>query len=180
MAKTPNQHRSTALRPASRILLCLAVCFAALCPPAWAQSSRAGFVDLERLLKEVQSAKSAQEKLRQEFAQREKEVIDLGRAVRSNSEKFEREAPSLMAAERSKRQQSLLEQEQNFQLKQRQFETDLNVRKNEEVQKVLEAANQAIRKVAQQEGIDLVLQEAVYINPNLDITEKVIRILNTK
>ena len=39
-------------------------------------------------------------------------------------------------------------------------------------------ANRVVREVAEQEKFDLILQEAVYINPKYDITDKVIKALN--
>ena len=52
------------------------------------------------------------------------------------------------------------------------------MRKNEELQSVLERANRVIRQVAEAEKFDLVIQEAVYINPKHDITDKVLSGLN--
>jgi outer membrane protein len=58
---------------------------------------------------------------------------------------------------------------------QREFREDLNLRKNEELVVVLEKVNKAIQAIAESEKYDLVLQEAVYRNPQIDITEKVIK-----
>ena len=71
-----------------------------------------------------------------------------------------------------------MEQDREFQRKRREFQEDLGVRKNEELQSVLERANRVIKQVAEAEKYDLVIQEAVYINPKHDITEKVITGLN--
>ncbi|MDP2165467.1 MAG: OmpH family outer membrane protein, partial [Hydrogenophaga sp.] len=43
---------------------------------------------------------------------------------------------------------------------------------------VLERANRVIKQVAEAEKYDLVIQEAVYINPKHDITDKVLSGLN--
>ena len=64
------------------------------------------------------------------------------------------------------------------QRKRREFQEDLNSRKNEELQQVLERANRIIKQVAEAEKYDVILQEAVYFNPKLDITDKVIKALN--
>ncbi|WP_339940647.1 OmpH family outer membrane protein, partial [Undibacterium luofuense] len=58
------------------------------------------------------------------------------------------------------------------------FQEELNARKNEEFQLVLERANRVIKQVAESEKYDLVLQEAVYINPKHDITDKVLKVIN--
>ncbi|KRB96324.1 hypothetical protein ASE11_17240 [Hydrogenophaga sp. Root209] len=143
-----------------------------------AQDLRIGFVNLERILRDSNSAKAAQTKLEQEFSRREKEVQALAAQLKTASEKFEREAPTLPDSQRTARQRQLVDQDRDFQRKQREFQEDLNMRKNEELQSVLERANRIIRQVAEAEKFDLVLQEAVYINPKHDITDKVLSGLN--
>jgi outer membrane protein len=78
------------------------------------------------------------------------------------------------------RQKQLAEQDRDFQRKRREFQEDLNARKNEELQAVLERANRVVKQVAEAEKYDLVLQEAVYINPKHDITDKVVKALNAQ
>ena len=146
--------------------------------PALAQEFRIGFVSTERILRDANPAKAAQAKLEQDFSRREKELNDMGNALKTASERFERDAPTLSESQRATRQKSLVDQDRDFQRKRREFQEDLNARKNEELQQVLDRANRVIRQVAEQEKYDLVIQEAVYINPKHDITDKVIRALN--
>ena len=100
-------------------------------------------------------------------------------ALKTATEKFEREAPTLPESQRSSRQRQLVDLDRDFQRKQREFQEDLNLRKNEELQQVLERANRVIKQVAEAEKYDLVIQEAVYINPKHDITDKVLAGLNS-
>ena len=143
-----------------------------------AEDFRVGFVNTDRIFREANTAKVAQTKLEQEFSKREKELMDLGNTLKTNSEKLERDAPTLSETQRVTRQRQLSEQDREFQRKRREFQEDLNARKNEEFQLVLERANRVVRQVAEAEKYDLVLQEAVYINPKHDITEKVIKAIN--
>lgn len=145
---------------------------------AMAQDFRVGFVNTDRIFREATLAKTAQTKLEQEFSRREKEIQALASQLKSASEKFEREAPTLAESQRVARQRQLVEQDRDFQRKQREFQEDLNLRKNEELQGVLERANRVIKQVAEAEKYDLVIQEAVYINPKHDITDKVLSGLN--
>jgi outer membrane protein len=143
-----------------------------------AQEFRVGFVNTDRIFREANAAKSAQAKLEVEFAKREKELTDIGNTLKTASERFEREAPTLAESQRNTRQKQLVEQDRDFQRKRREFQEDLNARKNEELQAVLERANRIVKQVAEQEKYDVVLQEAVYINPKHDITDKVLKALN--
>ena len=144
-----------------------------------AQEFRIGFINTDRIFKEANTAKQAQANLEQEFSRREKELNDSGQTLRTAIEKFERDAPTLSETQRATRQKQLGEQDRDFQRKRREFQEELNARKNEEFQQVLERANRVIKQVAEAEKYDLVIQEAVYISPKHDITEKVIKAINS-
>jgi len=150
-----------------------------LAMPLWAEDFRVGFINTDRILREANTAKVAQTKLEQEFSKREKELVDLGNSLKTNSEKLERDLPTLSETQRTTKQRQLADQDREFQRKRREFQEDLNARKNEELQLVLEKANKVVKQVAEAEKYDLILQEAVYINPKHDITEKVIKAINT-
>jgi outer membrane protein len=146
--------------------------------PVQAQEFRIGFVSTDRIFKEAGTAKTAQVKLEQEFSKREKDIVELGTALKAMADKFERDAPTLPEGQKAARQKQLVDQDREFQRKRREFQEDLNARKNEELQQVLERANKVVKQVAEAEKYDLVLQEAVYVNPKHDITDKVIKSLN--
>ena len=150
----------------------------AVAAPAQAQEFKAGFVNTDRIFREANTAKAAQAKLEQEFARREKELVDLGGTLKTATEKFEREAPTMAESQRTVRQRQLVDQDRDFQRKRREFQEDLSARKNEELSQVLERANKVVKQVAEAEKYDVILQEAVYINPKHDITDKVIKALN--
>ena len=109
---------------------------------------------------------------------REKELNDQGNQLKTIADKLEKDAPTLSEAQRSARQKQLGDQDRDFQRKRREFQEDLNVRKNEELQLVLERANKVVKQVAEAEKYDVVVQEVVYINPKHDITDKVLKVLN--
>jgi outer membrane protein len=149
-----------------------------LAMPALAQEFRLGFVSLDRIIKEAVPAKNAQAKLEQEFSKREKDLQAQGTTLKSMADQLEREAPTLSESQRTNRQKQLIELDRDFQRKRREFQEDLNTRRNEELQQVFERANRVVKQVADSEKYDLILQEAVYVNPKHDITDKVIRALN--
>jgi outer membrane protein len=161
-----------------KIALASLVAAALFTPHVQAQETKLGFVNTERIFREAATAKQAQAKLEQEFSKREKELVDIGNNLKQASERFEREAPTLSESQRTARQKQLIDQDREFQRKRREFQEDLNARKNEEQQIVVERANRAVKQVAEAEKFDVIFQEAVYIHPKLDITDKVIRALN--
>ena len=159
-----------------KIFLGAVVALLGLC--ANAQEFKVGIVNLDRIFREANTAKSAQVKLEQEFSKREKELNDIASQLKTASEKFEREAPTLPESQRATRQKQLVDQDRDFQRKRCEFQEDLNSRKNEELQTVIERANKVVKALAEAEKYDLIVQEAVYVNPKHDITDKVIKSLN--
>jgi len=161
---------------------CLALLILTLiaAPQAMAQEAiRIGFVNTERILRESSVAKAAQQKLEQEFSRREKELQDAAARVKAAGERLDRDAAVMTETERGRRQREIADLDREFQRRQREFREDLSQRRNEELAGVIERANRIIRQMAEQERIDLILQEAVYASPRIDLTDKVIRLLNS-
>lgn len=153
------------------------VCMA-LFSGAHAQESRIAFINSQRITSESGPAKAATAKLESEFSKRQKELTDLQNSLKAFSEKFERDAPTMAESQRAAKQKEFVDQNRDFQRKKREFDEDLNGRRNEELQQVYEKATRAIKQLAETEKYDLVVQEAVFFNPKIDITDKVIKILN--
>ena len=101
----------------------------------------------------------------------------LANNLRSSAQKFEKDAPVLSESDRNKRQRELANMDSDLQRKRREFQEDFNRRRNEEFASIVEKANAAIKRIAEQENYDIVLQDAVTVNPRIDITDKVIQAL---
>ncbi len=147
-------------------------------PAASAQDLKIGYVNSERILRDSQPARAATQKLEQEFAKRDRELQDLGTKLKQSAERFEKEAPVLSETDRNRRQRELAETDREFQRRQREFREDLNQRRNEELQVLLERAQRIVRQIADQEKYDLIVQDAVFFSPRVDITDRVLRTLN--
>jgi outer membrane protein len=145
--------------------------------PAQAQGTKIGFVNTERILRESGPAKAAQSKIEAEFKKRDDELQRLNNNLRSQAEKFDKDAPVLSESDRVKRQRELSNLDTDLQRKRREFQEDFNRRRNEEFSGIVTKANEAIKRIAEQESYDLIIQDAVTVNPRIDITDKVIQSL---
>ena len=151
-----------------------------LAPSVQAQdAARIGFVNTDRMLREAAPAKAAQTRLEGEFSKREKDLSEQGARLKAAAERLEKEAPTLSEGERARRQRELVEQDRDMQRRRREFQEDLTQRKNEELAAVVERANRVIKQIFEQEKYDVILQEAIFAGPRVDITEKVIKALNS-
>jgi outer membrane protein len=150
----------------------------AAAPLACAQDLKVGVVNSDRILRDSQPARAAMQKLEAEFSKRDKDMQEMGARLKSTAERFEKDGPVMSETDRVRRQREIAEMDREFQRKQREFREDFNQRRNEELQGLLERTNRIIRQIAEQEKYDLIVQEAVYFNPRIDMTERVLRALN--
>jgi outer membrane protein len=144
-----------------------------------ADELKIGYVSAERILRDSVPAKAAEQKLLQEFAKRQKDLQDLDGQLKAAVDKLDKDSPVLADAERTKRQHELQDMDREFQRKKREFQEDLNQRKNEEFQNLLERSQRIVRQIAEQEKFDLILQDALYVGPRVDITDKVLHALDS-
>ena len=147
---------------------------------ASAQELKIGYVNSDRVLRDAVPAKAAQAKLEAEFSKREKDLNDLAKKLKDASDRLDKDAPTLGEAERTRRQRELVDQDRDLQRRRREFQEDLSQRKNEELATVVERTNRVIKQIFETEKYDLILQEAVFWSPKVDITDKVIKALNAQ
>ncbi|MEZ2720971.1 OmpH family outer membrane protein [Paenalcaligenes hominis] len=136
-----------------------------------------GFVSTERILRDSQPAKAAQAKIDSEFKRRDDELQNLTNKLRSEAQKFDKDAPALSEADRIKRQRQLADLDSDLQRKRREFQEDFNRRRNEEFSTIVDKADAAIQKIAETQGYDLIIQDAVTVSPRVDITDEVLKAL---
>lgn len=159
-----------------RTLVLAALCASAL--PAMAQTGRIGFVFTERLMTESKMAKTADAKIQAEFSKRQKTTEEMVSRFKQMSEKFDADAPRLTDIERTRRARELFDMEKDVQRMQREFTEDLMQRKGEERAAIAQKAYKLIEQIAEQEKLDAVLQEAAWSSPRIDITDKILKLLD--
>jgi len=141
-------------------------------------SAKIAFVSLERILNESKIAKEAQSKMQTEFGQREKEVRDGIAKIKTEAAQLDKDAAILPEADRIRKQRELADHDRELQRKQRELIEDSQRRGAEERAKIFEKANQVLKTIVEQKKLDLVVQDAAYVNPRIDITNDVLAALN--
>ncbi|WP_306397740.1 OmpH family outer membrane protein [Telluria beijingensis] len=166
------------VKPALGASMVLAAVCAAPLAQAQATVSRIGFVYTERLMTDSKMAKSADAKLAAEFSKRQKAVEEMVGKYKEASEKFDAEAPGLTELERPRRARELYNMQKDVERMQREFQEDLQQRKNEERAAIAQKAYKLVEQVAEQEKLDAVLVEAAWVSPRVDITDKILKLLD--
>lgn len=136
-----------------------------------------GFVDAERINRESAPAERASKQLEKEFAPRAQELQRRESQMKTLQSQLEKDAMTMSESDRRSKEQELARMNLDFQRMQREYREDLNLRRNQELSALFERANRVIKQIAEAEKFDLILQEAVYRNPRIDITDKVLKAL---
>ena len=160
-------------------LACAASAAEAQTPPAPPVTGKFGFVNTERILREAAPAQRAQKKIEAEFKKRDEELAKMAGELKKLQEELEKNAVTMSESQRRVKERDFGEMNRDFQRKQREFREDLNQRRNEELAQVVQQANGVIRQIAEQEKYDIIFQDAVFASSRIDITEKVIKALET-
>ena len=136
--------------------------------------TKVGFVSTERILKESVPAQAATKTLVAEFASRENALGELANDIKKRGEKLERDGSTMSAGERNRLQGEIADQDAKFQRERRNLEEEIQGRRSQLLSGILERANREVIRVAELEKIDIVLQDAVWASPKIDITARVI------
>jgi len=137
------------------------------------QSLRVGYVNVERIMRESAPAIAAQKRLDELFGARDAAIQKLENALRVELTALDKPG-AVPEAERVQRQREAEFQAQRIARQRRDFQAELDISRTDETNALYDAAVLAIRRVAEAQGMDLVLQDMVYIRPERDITDKVI------
>lgn len=149
----------------------------ALIQPLYAAELKIGFVNTERIFRDSALSQKAQKKLEKEFASREQEIQKQLKQARDLQAYLEKESLTLPDLERAKKEREAANLSRDIQRAQREYREDLNQRKNEEFATIHEKARGAIIEIAKKESFDLIVENAVYAGPRVDITDKVLKAL---
>ena len=160
-------------------LAAVTLAFALLCDAGLAAAAelKIGFIDAERINRESAPAEVASKRLEKEFAPRAQELQRRENQIKTLQGQLEKESVTMSETDRRNRESELQRISLDFQRLQREYREDLNLRRNQELQALFERANRVIKAIAESEKFDLIVQEAVYRSPRIDITERVLKAL---
>jgi len=144
---------------------------------AHAADLKVGFVDSQRLQRDSVPAERASKQLEKEFAPRAQELQRKENQIKTLQGQVEKEAMTMSESDRRAKEQDLARLTLDFQRMQREYREDLNLRRNQELASLFERANKVIKQIAEAEKFDLIVQDAVYRSPRIDITDKVLKAL---
>ncbi len=169
------------MRITLKSLTALGLAMFALTGAAAAQAQKIVYVDSQRLLAEAPQARAASQTLEAEFSPRGKTLEAQKKEFDGRVAKFQRDQPTMAEAERIKSERDLRDTQVALDRRVKEFQEDVQMRQNEELQKVQKAIFEAVRGYAKGQGYDLVIaQGVIYSSETVDITTQVLSVLQAK
>ena len=147
---------------------------------AGAQQISIGMINTQRIRAGAPQMKAADARLKQEFDKRIADLQDMEGRINAMQTKYDKDAPTMTEADRARSTRDLSELAKDYQRRKRELQEDFNQRRNEEEESALKGILKVVQQVAEENKIDVVFQEgsAAYVNPRIDITDKVLKALN--
>jgi len=143
---------------------------------ATADEIKIGFVNSARVMQEAPQAEQARDKLQSEFKPRDKKIVAMQKKLKKLEDALNRDAKVLSEAIRKKKEREILTVKRDIKRAQEEFNEDLNLRRNEELNTLQQKVYEAIVSLAKEENYDVILGDSVmFASKRVDITDKVIK-----
>ena len=153
------------------VALAAALMFAA---PAFADV-RIGVVNMSRLMDEAPQARSAVESLQDEFAPRQRDLVQRQEELQQRQERLQRDGSVMSDDERRSLERSVRDGQRDLERRQNEFVEDLNLRRNEVLGSLQRSLLGEIQEYARELGFDLVIGDGVlYASSAVNITPQIL------
>jgi len=137
------------------------------------------FVHAQRLLNESPQIQEYKRQVRQDFAEREKRLVDMQTQVKHLEDKLEKDGGKMTSLEQRRLRHDISTRHLKYKHARDELTQDKQLRYSEEEERVTRIIREVIQQVAQDEKIDIVLQSGVlWFSPQSDITDRVLERLH--
>ncbi len=147
----------------------------ALVTSAQAADLKIGYVNAARLLDEAPQANEVSKRLKQEFAQKESLLLAEQKDLKEMEDRFARDSAIMSEVERRNLERDIVGRKRDLRRSRDDFREDLNIRRNEEIGKLLELVQSAIETIGKERNFDLIVYEGIaYASAKIDLTNEVL------
>ena len=147
---------------------------------AFADGTKIGVVDLQKIMQTSTQMKAIQEKLEKEFKPRRDKLVAMEDGLKKDMETFKRDTTVMNQTQRKDLEKKIVGTQQQFEREGQQYQQELSTAQNEAMEEFYSKIRAAIAKVAESEKYDLVFQKdaAPFSVEKLDVTAKVMQEIN--
>lgn len=144
-------------------------------PAAFGQDLKVGFVNVPRVMDAAPQAKAARERIDDEFAPRDRELVLLQRELNEQEDLLVKNSAIMSAAELNRLEEEVRRLRRELRRSQEEFREDLNLRRSQELSKLQRKITEVIQWLASSDDYDIILTDGVvFAGERVDITQRVI------
>lgn len=143
--------------------------------PALAQAGKVAAIRSNELVQQSPQFKVGQEKMKQEFERRANDLEAEAKKLAEDIKGFQKEAELLSAADRARKERDLNTRKIDFEYKSRQFQEERSNRERQLFADMMGKIKTVIEQVAKEKAITVVIENPVYAEPGIDITDEVLK-----
>lgn len=135
-----------------------------------AKEFKIGYINAQHLLDSSPQLIQANQTILEEFSPKREALLALGEDFKVQLDEFNQDKDSLSEKEIKTRLEALRTAEQNFKEQEFELTEQLNLRKQEELEKIQTVLREAIKAIAEKHKFDLILQNLAYASEKANIT----------
>ncbi len=136
---------------------------------------RVGYVNPGRVSDEAPQADAARQRLQEEFAPRDNEIVAMQQELRALEDRLAAEQMTLNQAAQQDLQRTIVTRQRQIQRRQEAFREDFNMRRNEALGDLQQRILRVVSEFAEEQGFDLVVSDGVvFASDAVNITDRII------
>ena len=141
----------------------------------YAADMRIGVVNANQIVEQSPQYDAVRKSLEAEFKRRDNDLVAKQKQIKTLETKLARDGAVMSAAEVKRLEQDIRTRRRKIKSMSDEFREDLNIRRNEEFNKLLRKVSEVVHQIGEKENIDLILSEGVvYASKRVNLTEKVL------
>ncbi len=118
---------------------------------------------------------AAESSIKSEFQKRKASLDAKGKKLAEDVQNYKKNADAMTPDDREKKENDLITRQNDLKYQEHKFQQDFQKRDHEMTQNLMDRIKSVITKIAKAKGYDLVLQDPVYSEPSIDITDEVLK-----
>ena len=173
----PSDRRSSGVSMLRKLVLAAVVVATAIFgqPAAFGQDLKVGFVNVPRVMDAAPQAKAARERIDDEFAPRDRELVLLQRELNEHEDLLVKNSAIMSSTELNRLEEEVRRLRRELRRSQEEFREDLNLRRSQELSKLQRKITEVIQWLANSDDYDIILTDGVvFAGERVDITQRVI------
>ena len=149
--------------------------------PTYAADTKIGFVDVERLLREVPQVEKINAKMLDRFGPKKSELEGLEKEIKNLQEKYKKNELVMTEVQLNQLKENVISKVQAYKQKEAVLQQEVATMRSQEIAVLQKTIRAIIDDIAKSEKYDLIISDGVlHSNATLNITDRILKTMRDK